>query len=85
MTIKEFKNWDGFYTAVEKDNAVKNEKAMLKAMPQEVREHYFNLVELYVYGEVDGLPTKTVNAVEKALNELCNAYNFTLKECMVAY
>lgn len=85
MTIKEFKQWDGFYIASEKTEAIRKEKAMLKAMSQEIRTYYFNLVDLYIYGEIDGLPKKTVNAVEKALNELCNAYNFTLKECMIAY
>lgn len=84
MTLKEYKAWDGTFTAKERKNAEKRERAMLDTLTGEERDTYFDLCTAHVYAFVD-YGKKEENRTAKALSDFCNAHNFTIKEAMIVY
>ena len=84
MTIKEYREWDGTFTMAERAKAEEREQAMFKTLTETEIDEYFNLCSAHVYAFVD-FGAKEDRRTAKALNDFCNAHNFTIKEAMIVY
>lgn len=84
MTLKEYKVWDGTYTAKERKNAEKRERAMLDTLTREERDTYFDLCTAHVYAFVDYGKAEE-NRTARALFNFCKAHNFSIEEAMMVY
>ena len=84
MTLNEYMRWDGTFTAEEREEAYRAERAMLKTLTAEEKDEYFDLTEAHVYASVDyGKAEEKKTA--KALYNFCKAHNFTIEQAMIAY
>ena len=84
MTIKEYREWDGTFTMAERAKAEEREQAMFDTLTEAEIDEYFNLCSAHVYAFVD-FGAKEDRRTAKALNDFCNAHNFTIKEAMIVY